>query len=895
MGYSVTESNLSYQVSDSSESYQVSEYDSALNDFSSLMSFWSDTFDFTNNVLTDKSGNNNDVPLVASNCVNFINDVTITLSIPQVGSSISELNESSGDTTGISVNGAGHIAIDQSELTNVKIWQFKLDTGDEFFLTGGINNYVFCDSSLYGTLGGTEDTDWEWETTNSYFRNLQYGYSLNVPLFNLVPVSVLNWPSYWFNGQFARTDADTITYTGINGAGSNSYFEYQSILRVGQTYEIKLTVSESTENFEYNSLQLIYTNTSAKIYDNDGAELYKNGEHIITITCNNLTRITFRMSDSGKDYSGRSLKCYVNYCKEIDSSLLIPAYDTSYDTAGNALTVAGSTSRHNGCEVQLDFSGITGVTDANGDSYAPPSDYTFSDSLTNPMFKRIAYDNDLNEIESDYIIFTEFLNGTNLSEVLTLLKEKNMLIRRFSSKESNDIFVIQKYDANYDLVTIFSKVGYNSLYSIAQFNLVTNTKQLPVSIDYDDVYPINHYSDRIGPYYLSGIGWIGGGHQSPNTNTPDANWEEIMSADDTEETVTVADSSFFPDPPDGKVRLCTQKYWTGSAYASAAHNKYTKSGNVFVLTNLNDDYGIDLSNVVSTVGDPNPPYQTYQYQTAHEESKTINPDVATWTACNSVTVKVSNNIEDYTQTNKDTLVGVTIIDETVNYKITQEAPNVSINYSGAFLGNGTITLYYGLQGIDMAVDGADGRIYFAHGQDDSMQTDADLNSGTRSSYPCEKVVKIYDVTDNDSAHGVTFMDLSYGTPAAEEATNPYWSTTGGKVYFRNIDGGVVKISGDMVTWRGGMGILKNYASTQYVIAYYSYENGALYFIVDFTDSLTFGSINEVFEEVSGRVCEVVYKDGGISIADSPGDSFTIPNTGLDLTATASGNIKFKIT
>jgi len=99
----------------------------------------------------------------------------------------------------------------------------------------------------------------------------------------------------------------------------------------------------------------------------------------------------------------------------------------------------------------------------------------------------------------------------------------------------------------------------------------------------------------------------------------------------------------------------------------------------------------------------------------------------------------------------------------------------------------------------------------------------------------------------------------------------------------------------LVTWRGGMGIPRNYASTQYIVAYFSYENSSLYYIVDFTDSLTFGSINEVFDEVSGRVCEVVYKDAGISIADSPGTSFTIPDTGLDLTATASGNIKLKIT
>ena len=137
-----------------------------------------------------------------------------------------------------------------------------------------------------------------------------------------------------------------------------------------------------------------------------------------------------------------------------------------------------------------------------------------------------------------------------------------------------------------------------------------------------------------------------------------------------------------------------------------------------------------------------------------------------------------------------------------------------------------------------------------------------------------------------------FMDLDYGTPSLGESTNPYF-TTPAKAYFDMIKT-TAKSIGDNVQWRGGWNYFKNVATTQYVLAYFQYENGSLYFIVDFTDSLTFGSINEVFIQISGRNVEQISKDSGITVAAVVGTSYIVPNTGLDLTAVSSGNIKLKL-
>lgn len=998
-----------------------------LSAYKSLMAFWSDTFDFDANTLLDKSGNGNDVPLINGNCVNFINDVTITLSVAQIGATVSEVNFS-GTTTGVTVNGSGHIEIVQASLPVAKLYQIKLSTGDEFFLTGGTNQIVFCNSGLYGLMGtygsklnvsncengtapndfqnfanatptgfdaisdglgtylaGTADEinfvsgetyevafdqvlnsgtaatvaissgligsdlsvenrqdsitganvlvftcnlsatgvvqfriqnlandfeitnlsvrkkieggDYKWETQDDYFGNLQNGFSKEGLLFNYAPVSILDYPAHYFIGRFTRFDADTVKYIGEDAGSGTSSFRWEDVrITIGKTYQVKITVSNSTEDFALKDFQVIYLNNSQEWYaDDDGVELWRNGEHIITIPCNYLSRTDFRINDSGKDYLGKNLDCYVNYIKEIDTDILIPAYSTT-DAAGNTLTHPALSNKHNGCEVEIDFSGISGVTEAGGGAWSGPAAYTFSDTVTNPMFKRVAYNDNLQEIESDYIVFKSFINTNTLSSVLVLMKESNMLMKYFPNENSKPVLVIQKYDSTRDVVTVFCEVGYNGLYTYSQQFYVSNTKQLPVGIELSDLGSYNEYGDRIGPYNINGLGWVGGAHVAPSSAIYDsATWEEITAVDDVVETITLGGGvskfpSQLPSPP--PTRMLEVMVWDGSAYAIVTRNKYEVSGLILTLSQLGGASGVDLSGVVPGAADP--PYASYQFQTGKQSSLVKSSSALAWAAIRSFEMNVINDLLDYTTIDKPTLVGDTIIQETVNYKIHQESPTVYIDYLAEFLSNKTVDVYYGMQGYMIAVAGGNARMYLAHSDDETLRAIASVTSGARATYPCEKVITVDDVTDNDASLNLSnFMDLSHGTPAAGESTNDFWNTNA-KNYFQNIHS-QAKVIGNEVTWRGGFNIFKNHASTQYVLAYFQWENGSLYFIVDFTDSLTFGSINEVFTVVAGRNCVVDYKDASITISGTPGSSFTIPDTGLDLTATAAGNIKIKLT
>ncbi len=868
--------------------YIAAVYNPSLPDYISQMAFWSSTFNFTTNVLTDKSGNANHVPMIGGYCVNFINDVTITLNPVQIGATITELNKSSVDLNGISINGSGNIEITQASLTDPKVYHFKLSTGDDFYLTGGDEKWVFSKLVLFGTLGGAVDTDWEQETQDNYFANQQRGFTLGGDL----PLNISYNMTTWGKRNFATPDATTVQYTGINSVAFNSFFELQNLFESGGHYKAKITTWDSTENFGAGSdgLKVLYASASGVWLDDDGDLISNNGEHIMTFDDpwpGALNRITFDITDATIDMTGKNLKFRVERIRKIESVVLVPAYDSSLDAVGESLGVSGSSAYLNGSETELDFSGITGVTEAGGGAFSPPATYTLGDAVTNPMVKRVRYSSSFEELENDYIIFKSFINGNTLTDILYLLEEANMLIKRFSNVESNQLLVLQKYDSTRDVLTIFGKVGPNELYTYSQQSLVNNSKQLPVAITYAGNY--NDWVDRIGPYNMENIGWVGGGHNAPSVETIQSDWEEILAFNDTTDTVTVGDATEFPEPPSGGKRLVEIKNWDGVDYAAGARVKYGVSGEVLSLSVILSG-NVDLSGVV--LGGGNPSQVNYTFQSGSEDSKIIANDPTDWLAVNDVSITVVNSLKDYTQIDKGALTGGDIMRETVRYTMSQKSPTVSIVYQNVMLEDYQIIAYYGMQGT-MIASGGDARMYLAHSDDETMRAVSGVTSGARATYLCEKVVSVSDYTDNSaSTNKSDFMDLSYGTPSDDESTNPYWNTTA-KNYFQNIHN-QAKVVGDLVTWRGGFNMFKNQASTQYVLAYYQYENDELYFIVDFTGNLTFGSINEVFDVVGGRKCEVIYKDDGIAITDDPDTSFTIPDTGLDLTATSVGNIKIKL-
>lgn len=855
------------------------------------VAFISGNFDFVDKILTDQTDNNNDILLKGGNCINFINDVTITLHDAQVGASVIQLNDSTSDLNGISVNGSGHIEIDVSELTNTKIWQFKLDTDDEFFLTGGTNSYIFCDSSLYGILGGTENVDWEWSTQDNYFRNLQYGYSQEGLLFTNVPADMTD--AGWNTVDFVKTDATTVTYTGGVSASGSKFYNTND-MTVGKTYQIKLTVWDSTEDFEYNRVRFRYATAANIIIDDEGEMLSLNGVHYVTFTHEGgIHRVQFDFSNQGLDWTGRAMKFRIDYCKEVDYNILIPAHDDTTDCAGNTAIIPISSTQHNGCEVQLDFSVIPGVTDENGNPLSLPSDYSFGDTVTNPMFKRLQYGNDLEQFEGEYIITNSFQNGQNLTDLLEYLEEDNMLIKEI---ETNRFFVIKKFDENYDHVFDFHKVGYNEAFCLFRVGLMANTKPLPITYESEDISnqfgPF--YSDIIGPFSIHSIGWTGGGHTQPDNDSIQPDWEEITAVDNDVDTVNVADTTEFPaDNPSGKKRCLFVKNYSGGVYINGARPEYSVNGLMLELTPLLELTNVDLSGVV--VGGPNPSYVEYMYKTLYPGIPTCSvANTADWNTCKSVIFTSTDSILDYTTINKATLDGDEIISEYTRFYLSQKSDNVYIVYQAEFQETRIVNVYYGLQGNNyFGTYENTPKIYTAHADNQTLRIDTGFTTGDRMLYPCEKIIVQADTITPSFLHNVAnWMDLEYGTPAQNIGNNYYWSTIGDKHYFQNIVN-TEYYAGELVKWRGGINIFKNLCSTYGVFAYWQANDGDLYFIIDFTDSLAF-DVNEIFTQIAGRKCEIIYKNNAISIANNPDDIFIIPNNGLNLTATGPGNIKLKM-
>jgi len=180
--FQISESQSTYSVSESSDSYIVTETVSdSLSDYQGDMAIWlsddASSVNYTTKVWADKTGNTSGATVGQSNCIDFTNDTTLTLNSALVGSTVTELNGSSGDTTGVTVNGSGHIEFDVSEMTASEVWSVTLDSGEEFRFSTGIAPFIFC-ADNYGTLGGTEDTDWAWALSDDAEPlNMEYGFS----------------------------------------------------------------------------------------------------------------------------------------------------------------------------------------------------------------------------------------------------------------------------------------------------------------------------------------------------------------------------------------------------------------------------------------------------------------------------------------------------------------------------------------------------------------------------------------------------------------------------------------------------------------------------------------------------------------------------------------------
>lgn len=850
--------------------------------------FWSDTFNFTTNVLTDKSGKGNHVPLVGGNCVNFINDVTITMYPAQTGATVTEVNKA-GVTTGVTVS-SGNIAIDQSALPDAKIYQIKLNNGVEIFLTGGANNYVFATPLIFGKIGGTLNTDWEWSTQNNYFGNLQNGFSKEGLLYNII--KPMNDATWYASAGYTKVSATEVRYDGGNSVAAGQIYHSPTPAKViGKTYKVKLTVWDSTEDFGDNKIGLRYlTGASSYLYtDDDGVQIQKNGVHYFSFTYAGATdRLSFNTLSAGVDWTGKVIKFRFDWCKETDATILIPAYSTT-DACGNTLThpfIEGYI--HEGTDVKLNFSGIAGVTDSNGDPLALSATYTAGTELVNPQFKRIKFSPQLKSIEGEYIVFESFQSGNSLSQLLTYLEEANMLVK---TNTNGSVLLIQKWDASYDRVFYFDKKGYNEYYTIQNSQLIANTNQLPVKHEYSALNQslINDFSDNIGPYNIASVGWCGGTHLYPDSVVPAADWEEILAADNTLDTIDLGDVTEFPDPPVGNKRLVAIMNYVAGAYTPADRVSYTKSGLVLSMTAVRRSNTVDLSGVV--IGGATPSQAAYQFKTINIGTPVLSEDHADWTAIKEFSMAVTNVIVDPSQVTKATLLGGDMITQIITHTIHQNAPTVFCDVEETFLQAKTVNTYYGLQFEDRGMTG--GKVYFAHGADNTLQDAADQDSGARATYKCEKYIMVETVANNNGKNLSIFIDHDYGTPLANESTEPYFKTPT-KTYFTNIlnqNKGV----GDKVTWRGGYNYFRNKSTTQYILAYYQYENGSLYFIVDFTGSLTFApSVTEVLTIIAGRKAEITYKDAVITINGVTGSSFTIPNTGLSLTATAAGNIKLRL-
>jgi hypothetical protein len=382
MGYNVVETESYYSVTEANDSYSVEE---ALRSSSYIanMGFWAGDLDFVNNQWKDKSGNLNHATIKGGACINFINDVTITLQDVKIGETVSELNESSDDTAGVSINGSGHIEIDQSELTSAKIWQIKLSDDTEIRLTSGIGDIVFYDGN-YGTLGGAEDTDWEWSTTDSAFLNLRYGcskyafvnntYKRSYGHLRLYQTEDIGFELYWEG--YLLEDSGVLAQVILYGQTYGYAVKY-----VKDSYIILSNRGAATPSFRYDNddADLIGGYVKIRIVYNGGGynvlgswKLYLDGEEktLSNVGDDGANRTQHRWAGN----SGDGLKALVRdtyykrgdelwqavkdgrhidiYGEAPDGYLYVPATSATDWIGQTAINPAYSDS-HNGCEVKV--------------------------------------------------------------------------------------------------------------------------------------------------------------------------------------------------------------------------------------------------------------------------------------------------------------------------------------------------------------------------------------------------------------------------------------------------------------------------------------------------------------------------------------------------------------
>lgn len=485
-------------------------------------------------------------------------------------------------------------------------------------------------------------------------------------------------------------------------------------------------------------------------------------------------------------------------------------------------------------------------------------------------------------------------------------KSKNMLAYEDSKGR---LQVIKKFDATRDIVYLFAERGLNRIISLRSVMIKDNSDLLP-SIDSamtdDEITgPENNvwggsYADILGPYELTpgDAQWHAGSHVSPFAPAYNTTWVEIVGK--TSDSITLADASDFPDPID--YQICSIQDYNGGAYSNKGFFNYTKAGNVLTLTIATPDSPPMSPTLLDSVviGGDNPSQCVFVVPTAVPGTPTYLADRTaiaseTWTACSEVSIEVTNSISPYDTIDASTHIGTEILSENVTFIINQNSGNVYIDLETTVKDSVNVSVYYGSQLIEFQTAYAPSKYYYAHSDDPSLiDSLTGTDSGARATYPCEKHIMLrYGEASDNNINMSGWVDLLYGTPSEDRDTDPFWKYITNKVYFQNIGGENNYVADDLIKWRGGLNFFANDSDTEGVIAYWEYKNNATYYIIDFTDSLSFNH-DEVFTAIANRSAEVISKDDSITVNDLSGNTFGIPSIGLSLSATGAGNIELKI-
>jgi len=433
-----------------------------LSSLQSSMAIWLGDLDFANNKWLDKTGNTSGATLGGGNCILVTADLTVTLSTARIGATVSKVN-GSATTTGVTVNGSGHIAIANATIPSPKkVASIELSTGEEFRFTAGAGRVAFASGDV-GLISGTAGTEWSWSTIDSIHLNWKNGFSDAYEMtdgasyLNFTTLAKINSAS-WFRLKWGNAVINTSSANAVfklmdeteafplncvmTYSGGNTLFDFGSYTAAGYK-DVRCTKSGNyfaqyhTYEFEFDGVDKTALGSFTFKIDGVAQTLTAAGGNTGS---GNTTTIGFN------NVSGNYSVCFWNYFK-LESGThntmlilagrssnlasaampipLIPSFNGTTDALGRSVTGSAATNFHNGCEswFKMPVDETIQANDVNSYLYTSTTPNALYSSAVFDVIstKKIVCNNTNRYAIQDFIVLKEAVSDS----VLTLINAYN--------------------------------------------------------------------------------------------------------------------------------------------------------------------------------------------------------------------------------------------------------------------------------------------------------------------------------------------------------------------------------------------------------------------------------------------------------------------------------------